>query len=76
MCGWWLVFLVFFSILANLVCVVAADVLANVKFVHEKKLIGSYFDQISLDTGCICFGVADTVKALEMVRVLSRPRLL
>jgi hypothetical protein len=47
--------------------VFAADVLANVKFVHEKKLIGSYFDQISLDTGCICFGVADTIKALEMV---------
>lgn len=44
----------------------AADSLANLKFVHEKKLIGSYFDEISQDTGKYCFGVSDTLKALEL----------
>jgi len=29
-------------------------------------LIGKYFDQISQDTGKFCFGVDDTLKALEM----------
>merc|ERR1711910_9921 len=31
-----------------------------------KKLIGRYFDEISQDTGKYCFGVDDTLKALEM----------
>ena len=31
----------------------AAESLANVKFIQEKKLINSYFDQISQDTGII-----------------------
>lgn len=44
----------------------AADTLANVKFIQEKKLIGKYFDEISQDTGKYCFGVEDTLKALEM----------
>ncbi|XP_032238751.1 eukaryotic peptide chain release factor subunit 1 isoform X2 [Nematostella vectensis] len=44
----------------------ASEVLANVKFIQEKKLIGRYFDEISQDTGKYCFGVADTLKALEM----------
>jgi len=44
----------------------AAESLANVKFIQEKKLIGKYFDQISQDTGKFCFGVEDTLKALEM----------
>jgi len=44
----------------------AADALANVKFIQEKKLIGRYFDEISQDTGKYCFGVEDTLKALEM----------
>merc|ERR1711990_489363 len=44
----------------------AAEVLANVKFIQEKKLIGRYFDEISQDTGKYCFGVDDTLKALEM----------
>ena len=29
----------------------AADSLANVKFVQEKRLIQKYFDEISMDTG-------------------------
>jgi len=44
----------------------AAESLANVKFIQEKKLINSYFDQISQDTGKYCFGVDDTLRALEM----------
>uniref|UniRef100_A0A0B7ACE4 Eukaryotic peptide chain release factor subunit 1 n=1 Tax=Arion vulgaris TaxID=1028688 RepID=A0A0B7ACE4_9EUPU len=44
----------------------AADSLANVKFIQEKKLIGRYFDEISQDTGKYCFGVDDTLKAMEM----------
>uniref|UniRef100_A0A8C1UXE1 Eukaryotic peptide chain release factor subunit 1 n=1 Tax=Cyprinus carpio TaxID=7962 RepID=A0A8C1UXE1_CYPCA len=44
----------------------SAEVLSNVKFIQEKKLIGRYFDEISQDTGKYCFGVDDTLKALEM----------
>ena len=44
----------------------ASEVLSNVKFIQEKKLIGRYFDEISQDTGKFCFGVQDTLKALEM----------
>merc|ERR1711860_305443 len=44
----------------------SAEVLSNVKFIQEKKLIGRYFDEISQDTGKYCFGVDDTLKALEL----------
>ncbi|RSH85817.1 eRF1 [Apiotrichum porosum] len=44
----------------------AADALANVKFIQEKKLIQKYFDEIALDTGKYCFGIVDTLKALDM----------
>ncbi|VDM42161.1 unnamed protein product [Toxocara canis] len=44
----------------------AADALANVKFIQEKKLIGGYFDEISQDTGKYVFGVNDTLQALDM----------
>lgn len=44
----------------------AAEVLSNVKFIQEKKLIGRYFDEISQDTGKFCFGVEDVLRALEM----------
>ena len=44
----------------------SAEVLSNVKFIQEKKLIGRYFDEISQDTGKFCFGVEDTLQALEM----------
>lgn len=38
------------------------EVLQNVKFIQEKKLISKYFDEISQDTGKYCFGVDDTLK--------------
>ncbi|KAL4243703.1 Eukaryotic peptide chain release factor subunit 1 [Abortiporus biennis] len=44
----------------------AAESLANVKFVQEKKLIQKYFDEISQDTSKYCFGIDDTLKALEL----------
>ncbi|KAI8588222.1 peptide chain release factor eRF1/aRF1 [Geranomyces variabilis] len=43
-----------------------SDVLQNVKFIQEKKLIQKYFDEISQDTGKICYGVEDTLKALDL----------
>jgi len=43
----------------------SAEALANVKFIQEKKLITHYFDEISQDTGKFCYGVSDTLKALE-----------
>mmetsp|Transcript_11216 Transcript_11216/g.20721 ORF Transcript_11216/g.20721 Transcript_11216/m.20721 type:complete len:452 (+) Transcript_11216:183-1538(+) len=42
------------------------DALANVKFVHEKKLITKFFEEISQDTGKYCFGIKDTMHALEI----------
>jgi peptide chain release factor subunit 1 len=40
--------------------------LSNVKFVQEKRLLSSFFEQISQDTGKFCFGVKDTLTCLEM----------
>jgi peptide chain release factor subunit 1 len=48
------------------VCRISAEVLSNVKFVQEKKLIGKYFEEISQDTGKYVLGVDDTMTALEM----------
>ncbi|XBI22023.1 eukaryotic peptide chain release factor subunit 1-2 [Aegilops tauschii subsp. strangulata] len=45
---------------------ISAEVLSNVKFIQEKKLIGKYFEEISQDTGKYVFGVDDTMAALEM----------
>lgn len=45
---------------------ISVEVLSNVKFIQEKKLIGKYFEEISLDTGKYVFGVDDTMSALEM----------
>ncbi|KAI9324498.1 putative eukaryotic translational release factor 1 [Zopfochytrium polystomum] len=42
------------------------DVLENVKFVQEKKLITRYFDEVAQDSGKYCFGVEDTMHALQL----------
>jgi peptide chain release factor subunit 1 len=47
----------------------AAESLANVKLVQEKKLITRYFEEIAADTGRYCFGVKDTMTALELSSV-------
>ncbi|KAI7869537.1 eukaryotic peptide chain release factor subunit 1 [Spinellus fusiger] len=49
----------------------SADALSNVKFVQEKKLIQTYFDEISQDSGKYCFGIEDTLKALDLGAVES-----
>lgn len=44
----------------------SAEVLKNVKFIQEKKLISKYFEEIAQDTGKYCYGVKDTLYALDM----------
>jgi peptide chain release factor subunit 1 len=44
----------------------SAEVLSNVKFIHEKKLISKFFEEISQDTGKYCYGVKDSLDALAM----------
>lgn len=44
----------------------AADALRSVKFIHEKKVIGKFFDEIAKDTGKYVFGVKDTLEAMDM----------
>ncbi|ODQ81268.1 hypothetical protein BABINDRAFT_160640 [Babjeviella inositovora NRRL Y-12698] len=44
----------------------SAETLSNVKFIQEKKLITKYFDEISQDTGKFCYGIDDTLKALDL----------
>ncbi|KAH8158350.1 hypothetical protein CIB48_g9902 [Xylaria polymorpha] len=44
----------------------SSETLGNVKFIQEKKLIGKYFEEISQDTGKVCYGIEDTLKALEL----------
>ncbi|XP_018483715.1 eukaryotic peptide chain release factor subunit 1-1 [Raphanus sativus] len=43
----------------------SSEILANVKFIQEKRLIGKYFEEISQDTGKYVFGVEDTLNALD-----------
>ncbi|KZF21325.1 peptide chain release factor eRF/aRF, subunit 1 [Xylona heveae TC161] len=43
----------------------ASETLGNVKFIQEKKLIGRYFDEISRDSGLVCYGIEDTLKAMD-----------
>lgn len=43
----------------------SAETLGNVKFIEEKKLVQRYFDEISKDTNKYCYGVVDTMRALE-----------
>lgn len=42
------------------------EVLQGVKFIAEKKLLGKYFDEISMDTGRFVFGIDETLRAMEM----------
>lgn len=44
----------------------AADALADVKFLQEKKLISNFFAEIAQDSGKEVYGVASTLQALEM----------
>merc|ERR1712050_25929 len=44
----------------------SSETLKNVKFIQEKRLITSFLDEVAQDTGRYCFGIHDTVTALEM----------
>lgn len=50
----------------NQAITLASDALADVKLVEEKRLISKFFEEISLDTGMIVFGVQDTMKAMQL----------
>merc|ERR1719336_2111344 len=44
----------------------SAETLKNVKFVQEKKLITMFLDEVAQDSGKFCFGIKDTMQALDM----------
>merc|ERR1712039_1079870 len=44
----------------------SSETLKNVKFIQEKRLITSFLDEVAQDTGKYCFGIRDTMTALEM----------
>jgi peptide chain release factor subunit 1 len=41
------------------------EILSNVKFIQEKKLVSKYFEEIAQDTGRYCYGVKDTLYGLD-----------
>jgi peptide chain release factor subunit 1 len=43
----------------------SADTLRSVKFVHEKKVIGRFFDEIAKDSNKYVFGLKDTLESME-----------
>ncbi|VVU95340.1 eRF1 domain 2 [seawater metagenome] len=43
----------------------SAETLSNVKLVEEKKLLESYFHEITMDTGKFCFGIKNSMMAVE-----------
>ena len=43
----------------------ASEFLKNLKFVQEKKLIEHFFEEIAKDSGLFCFGIEETLRALE-----------
>lgn len=42
------------------------DCLSNVRFIREKKVIDSFFEEIAQDSGKYVFGVEESIKAMEM----------
>jgi len=43
----------------------SAEVLKNVKFIQEKKLVSKFLDEVSQDTGKFCYGIQQTMEGLE-----------
>ena len=41
------------------------DALRNVKFVHEKKILSKFYEEIAKDSGKYVFGLKDTMEALD-----------
>jgi len=44
----------------------SADSLQNVKFIAEKKLISSFFDEIAVDSGKFVYGIKETLECLDI----------
>mmetsp|Transcript_60911 Transcript_60911/g.98628 ORF Transcript_60911/g.98628 Transcript_60911/m.98628 type:complete len:449 (-) Transcript_60911:128-1474(-) len=44
----------------------SSEILKNVKFLKEKKLVSAFLDEVAQDTGKYCFGITDTMQGLEM----------
>lgn len=44
----------------------ASVTLKNVKFIKQKKLIAKFLDEVAQDKGRFCFGIRDTMQALDM----------
>jgi peptide chain release factor subunit 1 len=42
------------------------ETMLNVKFMQERKVISSFFEQIAMDTGMVVYSVQDCIRALEM----------
>jgi peptide chain release factor subunit 1 len=42
-----------------------SEVLKSVKFIHEKKVITKFYEEIARDTGKYIFGVKDTMEAMD-----------
>merc|ERR1711997_1269923 len=42
------------------------DTLKNIQFVREKKILMDYMQEIAMDNNKYCFGIRDTMRALEM----------
>eukprot|EP00211_Chloroparvula_japonica_P002620 CAMPEP_0119133156 /NCGR_PEP_ID=MMETSP1310-20130426/13137_1 /TAXON_ID=464262 /ORGANISM="Genus nov. species nov., Strain RCC2339" /LENGTH=437 /DNA_ID=CAMNT_0007123835 /DNA_START=95 /DNA_END=1408 /DNA_ORIENTATION=+ len=49
----------------------SAECLSNVKFIHEKKVITGFFDEIAQDTGKYVYGIRETLEALDMGAVVT-----
>ena len=41
------------------------DTLKNVKFIHEKKILEKFYEEIAKDSGKYVFGIKDTMEAIE-----------
>jgi len=50
----------------NQAIAMSKDTLANVQFVREKKILQDYMQEIAQDNNKYCFGIRDTIRALEM----------
>lgn len=43
----------------------ASEVLKNVKFIQEKKLVSKFLEEVSQDSGKFCYGIKQTMEGLE-----------
>ena len=44
----------------------SSETLLNVRFIREKKFVGKFFEEVSLDSRKYCYGVDDTIQRLTM----------